>query len=158
MGLVDSLKSSNFALLHDDEVVRPADFSHQWCEFFVAGAGVVEVPHAAVILRSSMASVNPLPRAGFQNQDFPGIVVYAVDDPVVPADPDAPISEVPRPPHLPGSGGLWVLGEPLDGLEHPLIFTARKAAHGLAGSSSEDHLVQDEATLPLFAWQLSRFP
>ena len=91
MGLVDSLKTSIFALLHD-EVVRPADFSHQWCEFLVAGAGVVEVPHAAVILRSSMASVNPLPRAGFQNQDFPGIVVYAVDDPVVPADPDAPIS------------------------------------------------------------------
>jgi hypothetical protein len=72
--------------LVDSEVVRPADFSHQWCEFLVAGAGVVEVPHAAVILRSSMASVNPLPRAGFQNQDFPGIVVYAVDDPVVPAD------------------------------------------------------------------------
>jgi hypothetical protein len=144
--------------LVDSEVVRPADFSHQWCEFLVAGAGVVEVPHAAVILRSSMASVNPLPRAGFQNQDFPGIVVYAVDDPVVPADPDAPISEVPRPPHLPGSGRLWVLGEPLDGPEHPLIFTARKAAHGLAGSSGEDHLVQDEATLPLFAGQLSRFP
>jgi probable F420-dependent oxidoreductase len=48
--------------------------------------------------------------------------------------------------------------ETLDGPEHPLIFTARKAAHGLAGSSGEDHLVQDEATLPLFAGQLSRFP
>ena len=46
-------------------------------------------------LAVSMASVNPLPRAGLQNQDFPGIVVYAVDDPVVPADPDVPISEVP---------------------------------------------------------------
>ena len=33
-----------------------------------------------------MASGNPLPRAGLQNQDFPGIVVYAVDDPVVPPD------------------------------------------------------------------------
>jgi len=40
------------ALLNDDEVVeRPADFSHQWCEFLVAGAVVVEVPHAAEILR-----------------------------------------------------------------------------------------------------------
>src|SRR5215207_8209329 len=148
MGFVDSLKTLIFALLHDDEVVCPADFSHQWCVFLDADVGVVEVPHAAVILRSSMASVNPLPRAGFQNQDFPGIVVYAVDDPVVPADPDASISEVPRPPHLPGSGGLWVLAEPLDCPEHPLIFTARKAAHGLAGSSGEDHLVQVEAPYP----------
>jgi hypothetical protein len=104
------------------------------------------------------AFLYPPARAGLQNQDFPGIVVYAVDDPVVPADPDAPISKVPRPPHLPGSAGLWVLGEALDGPEHPLIFTARKAAHGLAGSSGEDHLVQDEATLPLFAGQFSRFP
>jgi hypothetical protein len=103
-------------------------------------------------------SKSPAEGAGLQNQDFPGIVVYAVDDPVVSADPDVPISEVPRPPHLPGSGRLWVLGEPFDGPEHPLIFTAREAAHGLAGSSGEDHLVQDEATLPLFAGQLSRFP
>src|SRR5215204_6368323 len=95
-----------------------------------------------------MASVNPLPVAGLQDQDFPGLVVYAVNDPVISANPDAPISEVPRPPHLPGSGRLWDLGEALDGPEHPLIFTARKAAHGLAGSSGEDHLVQVEAPYP----------
>lgn len=101
-------------------------------------------------------SVDPLPMAGLQDQDFCGFVVYAVDDPVVPATPDTPLFEVPHPSHFPGSGGLWVLGEILDGLERPLVFPARKAAHGLAGSPGEDHLVQDEATLTLFAGQLSR--
>jgi hypothetical protein len=37
--------------LVDSQVVRPAHFSHQRCESLVAGVGVVEVPHAAVILR-----------------------------------------------------------------------------------------------------------
>src|SRR5215203_3596871 len=105
-----------------------------------------------------MASVNPLPVAGLQDQDFPGLVVYAVNDPVISANPDAPISEVPRPPHLPGSGRLWDLGEALDGPEHPLIFTARKAAHGLAGSSGEDHLAQDARHLTPFRWAALPLP
>ncbi|SPF32988.1 hypothetical protein SBA4_1220010 [Candidatus Sulfopaludibacter sp. SbA4] len=29
--------------LPDDQILGPANFSHQWCEFFVLGAGFVEL-------------------------------------------------------------------------------------------------------------------
>ena len=59
MGLVDSLKASIFAPLHDDEDVRPADISHQCCEFLVAGVGVEEVPRTGVILLIDGISKSP---------------------------------------------------------------------------------------------------
>src|SRR4030042_1167814 len=38
-----------FTTLYDNDVLRPTDFSHQWCEFFIFLIGNVKISHSPEI-------------------------------------------------------------------------------------------------------------
>src|ERR1022692_1057837 len=74
------------ALFQDGDVVRPANFSHKLCEFFISAIGFVEVLHAPEIYSGKTIGPRKL---------FAEIAGQVVDDTLAPNIPLLPLDDHP---------------------------------------------------------------
>lgn len=67
-----------FAPAHDEQVVRPGQFSHQWCEFWLVAVGLEKLHHPPEIAGRVAANIGLLPAdvlgEGFDRPFSPAVI------------------------------------------------------------------------------------